>query len=166
MDDPLADAVGTVVPPLLIIVGLIGIVVPVLPGLLLVLGGVLVWALIEGSTAGLGDLRGERASSRSWATCCSTPSPGAGCASAGVSSSTMLLAMAFGIVGFFVIPVVGAIVGFVLGIFVVELGRSRDRSQAWTRTKHALVAVLHSMGIELAAGLAVAALYVAGVVAS
>ena len=56
------------------------------------------------------------------------------------------------------IPVVGAIVGFVLGIFVVELGRSRDRAQAWTRTKHALVAVLHSMGIELAAGLVVAAL--------
>jgi len=54
----------------------------------------------------------------------------------------------------------------VLGIFVVELGRSRDRSTAWTRTKLALVAVLHSMGIELAAGLVVAALYVAGVVAS
>jgi len=72
----------------------------------------------------------------------------------------------FGIVGFFVIPVVGAIVGFVLGIFVVELGRSRDGSQAWTRTKDALVAVLHSMGIELAAGLAVTALYVVGVVAS
>ena len=67
--------------------------------------------------------------------------------------------------GFFVVPVVGAIIGFVLGIFVVELGRSRDRSQAWTRTKHALVAVLHSMGIELAAALAITALYVAGVVA-
>ena len=74
--------------------------------------------------------------------------------------------MVFGIVGFFVIPVVGAVVGFVLGIFVVELGRSRDRPQAWARTKHALVAVLHSIGIELAAGLLIAALYVAGVVAS
>ena len=71
----------------------------------------------------------------------------------GVSSSTLVLAMALGVVGFFVVPVVGAILGFVLGIFLVELGRSRDRSLAWTRTKHALVAVLHSMGIELAAGL-------------
>ena len=84
----------------------------------------------------------------------------------GVSSSTLLLAMAFGVVGFFVVPVVGAILGFVLGIYVVELSRSRDRSQAWTRTKHALVAVLHSMGIELAAALAITALYVAGAVAS
>ena len=48
--DPVsATRCGTVVPPLLIIVGLIGIVVPILPGLLLVLGGVLVWALVEGS---------------------------------------------------------------------------------------------------------------------
>jgi len=69
-------------------------------------------------------------------------------------------------VGFFVVPVVGAILGFVLGIFVVELGRSRNGSQAWIRTKHALVAVLHSMGIELAAGLVVTALYVAGVLVS
>ena len=52
--DPLAGAVGTVVPPLLIIIGLIGIVVPILPGLLLVLGGVLVWALVEGTTLAWG----------------------------------------------------------------------------------------------------------------
>ena len=163
--DPLAGAVGTVVPPLLIIIGLIGIVVPILPGLLLILGGVLVWALTEGSTL-------------AWSIFALSvlvtvvgyvlqyTLPGRRMRERGVSSSTMLLAMALGIVGFFVIPVVGAIVGFVLGILVVELGRSRDRSQAWTRTKHALVAELHSMGIELAAGLVVAALYVAGLVAS
>jgi uncharacterized protein len=163
--DPLAGAVGTVVPPLLIIIGLVGIVVPVLPGLLLVLGGVLVWALTEGSAL-------------AWSIFAVSvvvtvvgyvlqyTLPGRRMRERGVSSSTMVLAMALGIVGFFVIPVVGAVVGFVLGIFVVELGRSRDGSQAWTRTKHALVGVLHSMGIELAAGLAVTVLYVAGVVAS
>ena len=53
-----------------------------------------------------------------------------------------------------------------LGIFVVELARSRDRALAWERTRHALVAVLHSMGIELAAGLVIAALYVGGLVAT
>ncbi|HYN68219.1 MAG TPA: DUF456 domain-containing protein [Ornithinibacter sp.] len=163
--ESLADGVGSLIPPLLIIIGLLGIVVPVLPGLVLVLAGVLVWAAMEGSTLGwvifavsLGvtiagyvlqyTLPGRRMRER------------------GVSSSTLFLAVGLGIVGFFVIPVVGAIVGFVLGIFLVELGRSRDRAQAWTRTKHALVAVLHSMGIELVAGLVVTALYVAGLVAS
>jgi uncharacterized protein YqgC (DUF456 family) len=72
----------------------------------------------------------------------------------------------YGIVGFFVVPVVGAIIGFVLAIFVVEYLRSKDTALAWERTKHALVAVLHSMGIELAAGLTIAALFVGGLVAT
>ncbi len=163
--ESVSDGLGSLVPPLLIVVGLLGIVVPVLPGLLLVLGGVLVWALTEGSAL-------------AWSIFAVSvvvtvvgyvlqyTLPGRRMRERGVSSSTMLLAMALGIVGFFVIPVVGAVVGFVLGIFVVELSRNRDAAQAWTRTKHALVAVLHSMGIELAAGLAVTALYLAGVVAS
>ena len=160
-----SDGLGALVPPLLIVVGLFGIVVPVLPGLILVLAGVLVWALMEGSALGWGIFAVSAVVVVAGYVLQYTL-PGRRMRERGVSSSTLLLAVVFGIVGFFVIPVVGAIVGFVLGIFVVELGRSRDGSQAWTRTKDALVAVLHSMGIELAAGLAVTALYVVGVVAS
>ena len=163
--DPASEALATVIPPLLIIVGLVGIVVPILPGLVLILAGVLIWALSEGSALGW-VIFGVSAVVTVAGYVLQYTLPGRRMRERGVSSSTLLLAVVFGIVGFFVIPVVGAIVGFVLGIFVVELGRSRDGSQAWTRTKHALVAVLHSMGIELAAGLAVTALYVVGVVAS
>ena len=161
----MSDALGTLVPPLLIVVGLIGIIVPVLPGLVLVLGGVLVWALLENSPLAW-TIFAVSAVIAVAGYVLQYTLPGRRMRERGVSSSTLFLAMAFGVVGFFVIPVVGAILGFVLGIFVVELGRSRDRSQAWTRTKHALVAVLHSMGIELAAALAITALYVAGAVAS
>ena len=161
----MSDALGTLVPPLLIVVGLIGIIVPVLPGLVLVLGGVLVWALLENSPRAWTIFAVSAVIAVAGYVLQSTL-PGRRMRERGVSSSTLFLAMVFAVVGFFVIPVVGAIVGFVLGIFVVELGRSRDRSQAWTRTKHALVAVLHSMGIELAAGLVVTALYVAGVLVS
>jgi len=160
-----SDALGTLVPPLLILVGLSGIIVPVLPGLILVLGGVLVWALVESSPLAWTIFAVSVVITIAGYVLQYTL-PGRRMRERGVSSSTLFLAMAFGVVGFFVIPVVGAIIGFVLGIFVVELGRSRDRSQAWTRTKHALVAVLHSMGIELAAALAITALYVAGAVAS
>lgn len=163
--ESLADGVGSVIPPLLIVVGLLGIVVPVLPGLVLVLAGVLVWALMEGSALGWGIFAVSLVVTVAGYVLQYTL-PGRRMRERGVSSSTLFLAVGLGIVGFFVIPVVGAIVGFVLGIFLVELGRSRDRAQAWTRTKHALVAVLHSMGIELAAGLVVTAFYVAGVVAS
>ena len=160
-----SDGLGALVPPLLIVVGLFGVVVPVLPGLVLVLAGVLLWALMEGSTLGWGIFAVSAVVIVAGYVLQYTL-PGRRMRERGVSSSTLLLAAAFGIVGFFVIPVVGAIVGFVLGIFVVELSRSRDASLAWTRTKHALVAVLHSMGIELAAGLVATALYVVGVLAS
>jgi uncharacterized protein YqgC (DUF456 family) len=160
-----SDGLSSVVPPLLIVAGLVGIVVPVLPGLLLVLGGVLVWALIQGSALAWG-IFAASVLVAVLGYVLQYALPGRRMRERGVSSSTLVLAVGLGIVGFFVIPVVGAVLGFVLGIFAVELARSRDRGVAWTRTKHALVAVLHSMGIELTAGLVITALYVAGVVAS
>jgi len=157
---PLVD-LGQVVPPLLVLAGLVGIVVPVLPGLLLVLAGVLLWALMEGgTTAWL--VFGASLLVAIVGYVLQYTLPGRRMRERGVSGSTLTLAVLLGVVGFFVVPVVGAVLGFVLGIYVVELGRSRDRSQAWQRTKQALVAVLHSMGIELAAGLVIAALFVAG----
>ncbi len=159
------DDLGRVVPPLLILVGLVGIVVPVLPGLLLVLGGVLLWALMEGGAVAWGVFAVSVGVAVAGYVL-QYMLPGRRMREQGVRSSTLALAVVLGIIGFFVVPVVGAVVGFVLGIFLVETGRSRDRAQAWQRTKHALVAVLHSMGIELVAGLVIAALYVGGVVAT
>ena len=46
------DWLGGLVPPLLIIIGILGIVVPVLPGLFITLVGAFVWALITSSTTG------------------------------------------------------------------------------------------------------------------
>ena len=56
--------------------------------------------------------------------------------------------------------------GFVLGIYLVEHGRSRDAAAAWQSTKTALRAVFLSIGIELIAGLAIATTWVAGVMLS
>lgn len=163
--EALVDDVGRVVPPLLVIAGLVGIVVPVLPGLLLVLGGVLLWALMEGGTVAWGIFVASALVAVVGYVLQYTL-PGRRMRERGVSGSTLGLAVVFGIVGFFVVPVIGAIIGFVLGIYVVETGRTRDRAQAWQRTKHALVAVLHSMGIELAAGLVIASLFVGGLIAT
>ena len=60
--------------------------------------------------------------------------------------------------------VLGAPVGFVVGIFAVEATRSRDRAQAWARTKSALWAILHSMGIELITAFVIAVIFVVGVI--
>ena len=59
--------------------------------------------------------------------------------------------------------VVGLLVGFVLGIWLAEYVRLKAAPAAWVSTKHALKATGVSMLIELAAGLGIAVVFLAGV---
>ena len=68
-----------------------------------------------------------------------------------------------GIVGFFVIPVVGLLIGFVLGVYLAELRRVGSAA-AWPATVHALKAVGLSIVIELVASLLAATTWALGVV--
>jgi len=69
----------------------------------------------------------------------------------GVPTVTMLAGALVGIVGFFVVPVVGAPLGFVLGIYGAEWYRLRSPAEAWPSTRVALGAVGLAMLIETAA---------------
>jgi len=153
------------VPAFLILVGMGGIVVPVIPGLLLCLAAVFVWALDAQSTLGW-VVFGLSAAIYLAGVALQYAVPGRRLRDAGVRRTTLLLAVLLGVVGFFVIPVVGAPIGFVGGIFLVELGHSQDRAAAWVSTKAALKAVFLSMGIELLAALAIAVTWVGGVLLS
>jgi uncharacterized protein YqgC (DUF456 family) len=153
------------VPAVLILIGMVGIVVPVIPGLLLCLAAVFVWAFDTGTTLAWW-VFGVCAVLYLAGVATQYAVPGRRMREAGVRRSTLVLAVLLAIVGFFVIPVVGAAVGFVLGIYLVELGHSRDRSAAWSSTKAALKAVMLSMGIELLAAVAIAATWVVGVLLS
>ena len=153
------------VPAILILVGMVGIVIPVLPGLLLVLAAVFIWALDLGTPLAWW-VFGVVAALWVAGVALQYAVPGRRMRAAGVGTSTLVLAVLLGIVGFFVIPVVGGPVGFVLGIYLVEYARSRDRSTAWRSTGTALKAVFTSMGIELLAALAIATTWVVGVLLS
>ncbi len=143
-----------------IAVGLAGIVVPVLPGSVLVLGAILVWALDVGSnTAWV--FFGIAATFLVVGTVVKYAVPGRRLKASGVPNTTLLLGAAVGIVGFFVIPVVGLFVGFVLGVYAAERGRV-GAAQAWPSTKQALRAVGLSILIELVAGMLAAATWVVG----
>jgi uncharacterized protein len=159
------EATSLLVPAVLILVGMVGIVVPVLPGLILVVAGVLFWSLTTGtalawSVFGVAVLLYLAGLALQYAI------PGRHLRVAGVRSSTMVLAVLLGIVGFFVVPVVGGPLGFVLAIYLVELARTNDGAKAWTSTRAALGAVLLSVGIELLAGMAIIVTWLVGVAAS
>jgi uncharacterized protein len=139
---------------LAVLVGLVGIVVPVLPGTLLILGAVLVWTFVVSSTSGwlvfavVALFLGAGAVVK-------YAVPGRRLQAAGVPTRTIVVGGLLGLVGFFVIPVVVLVVGFVLGVYLSELQRV-GTAHAWTTTKAAMLAAGLSMLIELAAGLCAA----------
>ena len=79
----------------------------------------------------------------------------------GVPTSTLMLGALLGVVGFFVIPVVGIVVGFVLGVYLAEL-RRLGVERAGPATVSALTAVGLSILIEFLACLAAAATWALG----
>jgi uncharacterized protein YqgC (DUF456 family) len=149
---------------LAIAVGVVGVLVPLLPGSLLVAAAILVWALATGTATGwvvlavaLGFLV--------LGAVIKYVVPGRRLAAAGVPSTTLLVGGALGIIGFFVIPVVGLPIGFIGGVYLAELGRVGSQ-EAWPATMHALKAVGLSLLIEMTACLLAAATWAVGVVAT
>jgi uncharacterized protein YqgC (DUF456 family) len=147
---------------LAIAVGLVGVLVPVLPGSVLVLGAILVWAwYVGGATAWV--VLAVAAVVLVVGGVVKYLVPNRRLKDAGIPASTQWTGAALGVVGFFVIPVVGLLVGFVLGIYLAEYSRVGARA-AWPSTKHALRAVGLSILIELGAGVAATLVWATGVV--
>jgi uncharacterized protein len=145
---------------LAVLVGLVGIVVPVLPGSVLILAAVLVWALEAATTTGW-VVFGAVAVLLVLGAVVKYAVPGRRLKAHGVPSRTLVAGGLLGIAGFFVIPVVGLLVGFVLGVYLSEVHRV-GRDLAWPSTRSALQAVGLSVLIELAAGLLAAVTWLAG----
>jgi uncharacterized protein YqgC (DUF456 family) len=153
---------GEVVVGLVIAVGLVGVLIPVLPGLLLVWGAVAVWSFEESSATGWVVL-GVVTALLAVGTVVKYVVPGRRLRQAGVPWSSTVVGGLLGLVGFFVIPVVGLLIGFVLGVYLAERARLHAHDAAWQSTKHALAAAGWSMVIELSAGIAMTLVWIAGV---
>jgi len=151
------EELGELAVGLIIVVSLFGIVVPFLPGLVMEVIAILLWAIVKGDgtawavaivalvLAGIG-------------TFVKYSIPKRKLNEGGIPNRTLLIATAVAIVGLFVIPVVGAPIGFVLTIYISERLRV-GLDQAWPATKTSLGAVATSIGIELATGLIIAAIW-------
>lgn len=154
---------ATALAAVLIAVGVVGVVVPVLPGLILVAAGILVWAVAE-STAGAWTVFAAAAAVLVAGTVVKYALPGKQLRDSGVPGITLATGVLLGVIGFFVIPVVGLPIGFVLGVYLAELGRLRDHTPAWSSTVGAVRAVWVSLLIELLTGLLAVAVWIAGLI--
>jgi uncharacterized protein YqgC (DUF456 family) len=146
------STVGIVLVALAIAVGLVGILIPLLPGTVLVFGAILVWALFERTTVAWVTL-GVVAALLAATMLVKYLWPMRRMKSADVGTLSLVAGGVLGIIGFFVVPVLGLVIGFVLGVYLAELAKRHDQRVAWTSTKHAVKGVALSVGVELAGGL-------------
>ena len=144
-------------------VGLVGVVIPVIPGLLLVGAAGLGWAILaEG--AGSWIVFGVMVAVLLVGTIAKYVLPSRTLRQAGAPASTLVLGAVGGIVGFFLIPILGLLVGAVAGIYLGEARRLRDSGAAGRSTLSTVKAIGIGLVIELLAGLLAVAIWFISVI--
>lgn len=152
MDSLTVDVIATVVAGLLFLVGLTGIVVPVLPGSITIVVAMLAWAVVVGgwpawvafalvavfSIAGMSSsyvLTGRRLKR------------------AEVPTWPIVVGIVAGIVGIFAIPFLGLFIGFIVGLYAAEWYRRKDPRLAWESSWLAIRTLGVGIAVELGLGL-------------
>jgi len=154
-----------VIAGIVIALGIVGVVIPVLPGLLLSWLGVVLWALLSGA----GQLRWVVLAIATVVAVVGAAIkyllPSKRLKSVGVPNSALFAGGVLGLIGFFVVPVVGVVIGFVLGVYLVERVRLGP-GRAWPSTREAITAAGLAMLIEFTTSVAIAVVWVFGLVAA
>ncbi|MET0467260.1 MAG: DUF456 domain-containing protein [Aeromicrobium sp.] len=147
---------------LAILAGLIGAVVQVLPGGLVVGIAVFTWGAVTGGTLGW-SVAAIAVVVTAAALVLKYLLAGRYLKRRGVPNRSLLVGAVLGIVGFFVIPVVGLFIGFIGGTYLAEWQRLRDPRAARQATAHAMKATGISILVELALALVTAMVWLGAV---
>ena len=150
---------------LVMLVGLVGVVVPVLPGLLLVWGAGVVWAWVGGG-AGHWAVAAALTLLLVVGTLTKYVLPARSATGAGAPRRTLAVGAVGAVVGFFVIPVVGLLVGGVAGIYLAERARLRSDAAAWRSTRAVLLGIGLGVLVELVTGALMVAIWGAAALAT
>ncbi|MFJ4026781.1 DUF456 domain-containing protein [Paenarthrobacter sp. NPDC089989] len=158
-----AELIVTILCGLAIAVGVAGVIIPILPGSILIGLSLLAWALWGGAGVvgwvvfGIGlvfVVAGMAASA---------VLTGRKLKQHGIPNRSVLVGVIVGVVGMFVIPVVGLFVGFALGLLLSEVARTRDFRSAVRSSVAALRATGIGILVEFALACAAATTWVIGV---
>ncbi|MFG2193457.1 DUF456 domain-containing protein [Streptomyces sp. NPDC048639] len=149
---------------LVMLLGLFGVLIPGAPGPPIVWGGVVWWALTEKTALAWWVLMGATAvlllnQALKWLL------PTRRMKDSGIPWQTLYASGAAAMVGFFLVPVVGAVIGFVAGLYGAERARLGDHGNAWASTRTAMRAIGLAVLVELFACLLVVGAWTGAVAA-
>ena len=148
---PLVDEI---VVGVVLLIGVIGAAIQIYPGSLIVAAAVVFWGVMAGGAVGW-TVAVVAVVAILLAGVIKYLVAGGHLKRSGVPGRTMLIGGLLGIIGMFVVPVIGLPLGFIAGVYLAEFARLRDRARAWEASKSALRATGLTILIELA-GVAVA----------
>ena len=157
------DGFGIFLIGLAMVVGILGTIIPLLPGLPIVWGAALVYGVVAGFgvvgwiSFAIITLLGIAGTVAGFVV------PQRQVQGGGAPFSTTVVAIVGGIIGFFVIPVVGIVVGAVAGVLVAERVRTQSWELAWASTKRAVVGFGLGALVQMGAGVLMMATWVAWV---
>lgn len=147
---------------LVMLLGLVGVLVPGVPGQAIVWAAVLWWALTDMTPVAWAVLIGATALmllNQALRPLLPPRRPG----ESGAPRRTLMIGGAAAIVGFFVVPVVGGVLGYVGAIFGAERLRLGSRGAGWTSVRSVMRATGYAVLVELFAGLLVAGAWLGAV---
>ncbi len=145
----MTDWLATVLAGILIAVGIAGVIVPILPGLLLIWGAALFYGLIVGFGFAGWLAMAVITALALIGTGIGYYLPARKTRAVGFPLWGQLLVVGATVVGFFVVPVIGAILGLVLGTLLVALAVERNLGEAWGTGWAMLIEMLKSAAIQL-----------------
>lgn len=148
---------------LVMLLGLVGVLVPGVPGQAIVWAAVLWWALTDMTPTAWGVLIGATALmllNQALKPVLPPRRPG----ESGAPRRTVMIGGIAGIAGFFLVPVVGGIAGFVGAIYGVERVRLGSRGAGWTSVRSVMRATGYAVLVELFACLLVAGAWLGALV--
>ncbi|MGW1075178.1 DUF456 domain-containing protein [Streptomyces sp. NPDC002537] len=148
---------------LVMLLGLLGVVTPGVPGPPIVWAGVLWWSMTTRTTLAWAVLAGATGvlllnQAVIWLLPPRRPR------GAGITRRAFLVAGSAGIAGFFLVPLLGAVLGFVAGIYGVERRRLGGHGEAWASTRYVMRALGTSVLVELFACLLVVGAWIGSAV--
>jgi len=154
------DTLLLILVAIIMVVGVAGTVLPILPGLWLVWAA----AIIYGVFGGFGTVGWIAAAIITLLAAAGTAAafylPHRRVSEIGVPWWGQVLALGLSVLGLFFIPVVGAPLGFMVGILVTSLVRLKSIPGALDSTWYTLKSMLMASGLQLAASLAMVATWV------
>jgi uncharacterized protein YqgC (DUF456 family) len=137
---------------LAMLVGLVGTVLPFLPGLPVILVAALAWVVADGADAGQWWVFAFVAALCLAGTIVGSILPARRAARAGASRWVLAGGAVGLVIGAIAIPVVGAIIGWPLGILVASMLSTHDIDEAWTQTRATIAGVGIGTAVQFASG--------------